>query len=56
MRGIVGSEFTELTASSNHLGHFGEKDTLLFLNIICYDEVYPKSTYDSTVDKLFSST
>jgi len=27
--------------------HFGEKDTLRFLNIICHDEVGLKSTYDS---------
>jgi len=27
--------------------HFGEKDALRFLNIILYDEVDPKSMYDS---------
>ena len=27
--------------------HFGEKDTLRFLNIVCYDEADRKSTHDS---------
>ena len=41
-------ELSKFAASWTITKHFGAKDTVRFLNIICYDEVDPKSGYDSS--------
>jgi len=38
---------TKLMVLWNITKHFGAKDTRMSLKILCYDEIGPKSTYDS---------
>jgi len=45
--GMEWSELTKLTASSNHYQARWRKNTLMFLNIICCDEVEPKYKYSA---------